>query len=98
MSNRFHSKWHRHNHHTNPVAAEPDSGHDPIASPEDPFQGSFIINGMVSALSGVFDVVEAGSISFSTALTAATGVFISTGEYMEIVINGAIRYMPLYRV
>ena len=49
MSNRFHNKWHRHNHHTVPTTGEPDSSHDPIASPSDPFQGSFVVNGPVSS-------------------------------------------------
>lgn len=53
--NRFHNKYHRHNHHTNPTANEPDSAHDPIASPSDPFQGDFHINGTLSAKQGVFD-------------------------------------------
>ena len=43
MSNRFHNKFHRHNHHTNPTDGPlyPDSGYDPIASQESPFQGEF---------------------------------------------------------
>jgi hypothetical protein len=51
MSNQFHSKYHRHNHHTNPTIGESDSATDPIASPADPFQGDFIINGGLSATS-----------------------------------------------
>lgn len=51
MSNRFHNKWHRHNHHTDPHPGEPDSSHDPIASHEDPFKGDFVVNtGTVSAI------------------------------------------------
>ena len=44
MSNRFHNKWHRHNHHTatGPIT-EPDYSHDPIASHADPFKGDFVI-------------------------------------------------------
>jgi hypothetical protein len=51
MSSRLHNKWHRHNHHTNPTNNTdlPDSGHDPIASPESPFQGAFALNGTLSA-------------------------------------------------
>lgn len=51
MSSRLHHKWHRHNHHTDatPDVNLPDSGHDPIASPESPFQGTFALNGMLSA-------------------------------------------------
>ena len=49
MSNRFHTKYHRHNHHTYPYTNETDSSHDPIASPTDPFNGDFVLNGMLSA-------------------------------------------------
>lgn len=51
MSSRLHNKWHRHNHHTEPTADInlPDSGHDPIASPDSPFQGTFALNGELSA-------------------------------------------------
>jgi hypothetical protein len=51
MSSRLHNKWHRHNHHTVPTndVDYPDSGHDPIASPESPFQGVFALNGPLSA-------------------------------------------------
>lgn len=49
MSNRLHNKWHRHNHHTNYTPNEPDSAHDPIASPDDPFQGDFVVNGLISS-------------------------------------------------
>ena len=49
MSNRFHSKWHRHDHHTYKTAGESDSSHDPIASPYDPFLGDFVLNGALSA-------------------------------------------------
>jgi len=47
MSNRFHSKYHRTNHHTLTSATNPDAGHDPIASSEQPFQGDFYINGVI---------------------------------------------------
>ena len=43
--NRFHSKYHRSNHHTLTNITNPDAGHDPIASNEYPFQGDFVING-----------------------------------------------------
>lgn len=51
MSNSFHNKWHRHNHHTNNTfPLEPDCHYDPIASPSDPFQGDFVINGSLTAI------------------------------------------------
>ncbi|NBX77714.1 MAG: hypothetical protein EBQ92_14295 [Proteobacteria bacterium] len=50
MSNRFHSKFHRKNHHTYSNYLNPDSGHDPIASREQPFQGDFILSGSLSCV------------------------------------------------
>jgi len=49
MSNRFHSKYHRFNHHTSTNLANPDAGHDPIASPDSPFLGDFHLKGSLSA-------------------------------------------------
>lgn len=46
---RFHNKYHRANHHTNNTPGVPDSGSDPIASPQFPFEGNFILNGSLSA-------------------------------------------------
>ena len=55
MSSRFHNKFHRHNHHTTPSSDPryPDSALDPIASPDSPFQGDFILNGDLSASGSV---------------------------------------------
>lgn len=68
MSNRFHSKYHRHNHHT--VNTEdpryPDAGHDPIASPESPFLGDFFMLGTLSAV---------GTPKFSEYIAKPAGVF-----------------------
>lgn len=50
---RFHDKFHRKNHHTNPTVGYADSATDPIASPSEPFQGDFVINGKLSASSGI---------------------------------------------
>jgi hypothetical protein len=50
MSNRFHSKFHRSNHHTYANDQNPDTGHDPIASPNQPFNGDFILAGALSAV------------------------------------------------
>ena len=51
MSNRFHSKYHRHNHHTDRIndPRYPDASHDPIASPDYPFMGDFVMTGSLSA-------------------------------------------------
>jgi cytoskeletal protein CcmA (bactofilin family) len=49
ISNRFHSKFHKANHKTDGSLTYPDGGHDPIASPDSPFLGSFVSTGMISA-------------------------------------------------
>lgn len=58
MSNRFHNKFHRHNHHTDPSLRDslyPDSAYDPIASPESPFQGDFHLEGnLIGTKSAIF--------------------------------------------
>ena len=46
---RFHNKWHRRNHHSEPSPGYPDSGSDPIGSPEEPFWGDFYLKGTLSA-------------------------------------------------
>ena len=56
MSNRFHNKFHRHNHHTTPTDRSgkyPDSAYDPLASPEAPFRGEFYVDGNITTLSSV---------------------------------------------
>jgi hypothetical protein len=50
MSNRFHSKYHRQNHHTYGNLTNPDAGHDPIASFDNPFLGDFVLKGGLSAV------------------------------------------------
>lgn len=93
MSNRFHNKYHRHNHHTtgSQDPRYPDSAHDPIASPESPFLGPFVMIGTLSA-SGLpnFSSVPSGpggdfsgdpiAIRASgTVALSATGDILSTG-------------------
>ena len=50
MSNRYHSKYHRRNHHTYTNINIPDAGHDPIASVNEPFLGEFILSRSLSAV------------------------------------------------
>ena len=50
---RFHDKLHRKNHHTNPTVGYADSANDPIASPSEPFQGDFVVNGQLSSSKGI---------------------------------------------
>jgi hypothetical protein len=51
MSSRFHNKYHRHNHHSVSVndPRYPDASHDPIASPESPYLGDFVMIGSLTA-------------------------------------------------
>lgn len=55
---RFHDKHHRTNHHTLSTAGIPDSATDPIASHSQPFQGDFVVNGLLSSSKGL-DVLSA---------------------------------------
>jgi len=48
MSNRFHNKLHRENHHSDPTAGFPDSSYDPIASYEAPWKGEFYSTGLIA--------------------------------------------------
>jgi hypothetical protein len=52
MSSRFHNKYHRHNHHTTAIndPRYPDASHDPIASPDSPFYGPFVMYGTLSSV------------------------------------------------
>jgi hypothetical protein len=50
---RFHDKLHRANHHTLSTGGLLDSAYDPIASPEHPFRGDFILSGSLSALGDI---------------------------------------------
>ena len=75
---RFHSKYHGSNHHTNVTPGMYDSATDPIASPENPFQGDFYLNGTLSAKQVV------GQSSYVQLLSAggyATNVKSITGNY-----------------
>lgn len=49
MSNRFHNKFHRFNHHSagTPDPKYPDAAYDPIASYDSPFQGEFFSQGTI---------------------------------------------------
>jgi hypothetical protein len=66
MSNRFHTKFHRHNHHTVKTEGYPDSSWDPIASRESAFQGEFYSDG---------DITTTANISAEKDLGAYNGTF-----------------------
>ena len=89
MSNRFHNKFHRHNHHTTQTddIKYPDSSYDPIASPESPFRGEFYVDGNITTLSSVTatgnlhgtsvlvsETVEGNNGNFRTNLTTRNNI------------------------
>jgi hypothetical protein len=78
MSNRFHSKFHRQNHHTYTSSTNPDAGHDPIASPEQPFYGDFVLAGALSCVAPT-SAVAGYFYSNNTALCAIAG---NRGQYI----------------
>lgn len=83
--NRFHNKYHRHNHHTNPSPNEPDSSHDPIASPEDPFRGDFHIIGQISAKSTVSETLSVKGNTFLNGNVFVTSPITNILERLTIV-------------
>jgi hypothetical protein len=72
MSNRFHNKWHRRNHHTYGNSQNPDAAHDPIASQNQPFLGEFVLSGALSAVAPA-SAFAAFLYSNNTALCAWAG-------------------------
>jgi hypothetical protein len=82
--NRFHSKFHRKNHHTNTDPFNPDAGHDPIASQDAPFQGNFFLNGSLSASGGItindINIPSNGGIAGFIQLTAGANAFVFTNK------------------
>jgi hypothetical protein len=100
MSSRFHNKWHRHNHHTNQSndPRYPDSAHDPIASPDHPFQGDFVIQGMLSASGGLISTnLSATNVSFVGVSASALFSSISaTGDFLLLNVKGVPRALRLW--
>lgn len=78
MSARFHDKWHRANHHTYKNTDAPDAGHDPIASPQHPFQGDFVIDGALTVsapTSGTAAFITGQNGIDVTSSTGSAGIF-----------------------
>ena len=65
MSNRFHNKFHRQNHHSDSTPGYPDSAMDPIASFEQPFKGEFYSQG---------DIITTENLSAKKYIYADDGV------------------------
>ena len=86
MSNRFHNKFHRHNHHTEPTSREdlyPDSAYDPIASYESPFRGDFYLSGNFigyksATITDDLSVYgETSRLDTNVFITSATDIFVT---------------------
>jgi len=81
---RFHNKLHRKNHHTLPTTGYPDSAIDPLASPEEPFNGDFHIVGSLSASYNIYAGHRVGvqtsnpnyEVSIQGSLSASRDAFI----------------------
>jgi len=90
---RFHNKLHRKDHHTNPTVGFPDSGTDPIASPTEPFQGDFIINGSLSCTGFQVNSAEfSGNVICENLTVRDTTLcnFISGNNTETIISDGAL--------
>lgn len=101
MSSRFHNKWHRHNHHTNPSVdvRYPDSSHDPIASPEHPFQGDFVVQGSLSASQNIIvSTLSTANVAIVglSAMSSFTAPVSTTGEFLLVSVNGAPKAIRLW--
>ena len=101
MSNRFHSKFHRQNHHTYTSGTNPDAGHDPIASREQPFRGDFVLSGALSC-SAPTSAVAGFFVTNNTALCAIggfRGLYVRTpvvgGEFLSTAGNAISAYGDL---
>jgi hypothetical protein len=68
---RFHNKYHRANHHSNPSTTIPDSASDPIASRQEPFMGDFFVFGALSARDG-FCTQGLSGINYSNTINGVT--------------------------
>jgi hypothetical protein len=78
---RFHDKLHRSNHHTAATPGLPDSSYDPIASPEKPFRGDFILSGSLSSRN------EVKSSSFETSSAKITNRLVLSGASGGVLAN-----------
>jgi hypothetical protein len=77
MSNRFHSKFHRQNHHTYGNIVNADSSHDPIATNEQPFQGDFVLQGALNC----YAPASAAAGFFSSDYTTISAIAGQRGGY-----------------
>ena len=82
--NRFHNKFHRHNHHSEPTDRDdryPDSAYDPIASFEAPFKGEFYSEG---------NIITTQSLSAGANIYASKIAINTTDTSNQLTVNGSI--------
>lgn len=87
---RFHNKWHRRSHHSLPSIGYPDSGTDPIGSPEEPFYGDFVTYNSISAHENLFvdgDAKILGNLSVYGDLTYLETI-VSVTSALSVVNHG----------
>jgi hypothetical protein len=87
---RFHNKWHRRSHHSLPSQGYPESATDPIASPEEPFYGDFVVYNSISAHQNLFidgDATIQGSLSVYGDLTYLETI-VSVTSALSVVNHG----------
>ena len=81
--NRFHSKYHRSNHHSATNTTNPDAAHDPIASNDYPFQGDFVVNGNIKNIIYTVDPFTGATLTLPPSsnqirIKPSVGITIST--------------------
>jgi predicted acyltransferase (DUF342 family) len=91
---RFHDKIHSTNHHTLSTSGFPDSATDPIASPDKPFKGDFVVNGVLSSSNGIrllsADIDQELICQDLTVENTAYIDFLSGGGTETIISDGAL--------
>jgi len=96
MSNRWHQKFHRFDHHTAPSPNIPDSSYDPIASQASPFLGTFYLSGGLSANGNITASNISSNVTISQTIST-NGTYVGLGQYVSITISGSAFWLPLYR-
>jgi len=92
---RFHNKLHRKNHHTRTTDGYPDSATDPIASPAEPFQGTFVVDGDISASGAISTIYYTlSNISIPTPVLSANVGFQPTNSLI-VQLSGTKYAIPI---
>ena len=84
MSNRFHSKFHRKNHHSEPTdrnGKDPDSAYAPLASFDKPFKGEFDSEG---------NIITTVSLSAGTSTLAPIVAINNSSTNKRLTVTGTV--------